>query len=355
MVLHEERRNVTTPASIDDLDRQIVDALQTYPRAPWSLLGQVLGIDPVTVGRRWDRMKTSGTAWVTAYLGGAPLPPNCGAVMEIDCENNASAIVARAIAEDPRAVTVLQTAGGRDLIVLIQARDLPSLSRYVADELPSLAGVRSARTSMVTGSITEGSHWRSEVLDPSQRSRLERVVPVMSGKKTGGGPLQPVDYRIASVLSTDGRMPHHEIAAAAGTSESTVRRRLPQLFASRAIILRCDLARSQSTRPVGVTFFADIPARELPRIDPVMARLPGMRACVTVAGPRSLVIDVWLHRIDEIHEVERLLDETSPHFQVRDRTVTLRMIKHMGRILNEDGTNRHAIANDLTPLPERLG
>ncbi|GAA3353999.1 hypothetical protein GCM10017744_009850 [Streptomyces antimycoticus] len=52
---------------LDELDRGLVHALQIHPRAPWTLVGDVLAVNPVTAARRWRRLQEAGLAWVTAY------------------------------------------------------------------------------------------------------------------------------------------------------------------------------------------------------------------------------------------------------------------------------------------------
>ena len=55
------------------------------------------------------------------------------------------------------------------------------------------------------------------------------------------------DRAIVAALSVDGRTPLSGLAAAAGTSESTVRRRLNLLLATNVVRLRCELARDART------------------------------------------------------------------------------------------------------------
>ncbi|MER2225037.1 MAG: AsnC family protein, partial [Rhodococcus sp. (in: high G+C Gram-positive bacteria)] len=37
---------------LDEIDLRIIHAMQVQPRAPWALIGSVVGIDPVTAARR---------------------------------------------------------------------------------------------------------------------------------------------------------------------------------------------------------------------------------------------------------------------------------------------------------------
>ncbi|MET7782244.1 AsnC family protein [Streptomyces mirabilis] len=52
---------------VDETDLALVHALQIAPRAPWTAVGQALGIDPMTAARRWARLTGTGCAWVTCY------------------------------------------------------------------------------------------------------------------------------------------------------------------------------------------------------------------------------------------------------------------------------------------------
>jgi len=106
-------------ATVDEVDLALVNALQIRPRASWSLVGRVVGIDPVTAARRWERLERNGQAWISAY---PPITPNqANAFVEIECEPGRGVPVAEELAEDPQAMTVDVTAGGRDVLVTVCA------------------------------------------------------------------------------------------------------------------------------------------------------------------------------------------------------------------------------------------
>ncbi|MFJ5195310.1 AsnC family protein [Streptomyces sp. NPDC088394] len=51
--------------ALDDVDQALVHALQIAPRAGWNEIGAVLGLDAVTVARRWHRLTDAGAAWIS--------------------------------------------------------------------------------------------------------------------------------------------------------------------------------------------------------------------------------------------------------------------------------------------------
>jgi len=42
---------------LSEIDLQLLHALQINPRAPWNIIGLVLGVSPATAARRWERLR----------------------------------------------------------------------------------------------------------------------------------------------------------------------------------------------------------------------------------------------------------------------------------------------------------
>jgi DNA-binding Lrp family transcriptional regulator len=331
-------------ATLDEVDRRIVHALQIHPRAPWRLVGEVLAIDPVTAARRWQRMERDRLAWVTAYPRLADARNAVTAVVEFDTRPGAGSQVAETIAAQPRALNVKETAGGRDLVVSVQAPTLDELAQFISLHLATAPGVTATRTHLVTAMPTEGSSWRLRSLDAEQQFRLERAAA------TAAGPVRDatwdaVDARMLTLLSTDGRMPIRRLAEELGTSVTTAGRRLRQLVGTR-ISLRCDVARPVSGWPLSAVYFASAPADKLREISQALAAVSEVRSCAITAGPHNLIIDVWLRSLPDVHSLEAHLCARLPPLRVADRAVVLRTVKHMGRLLDVDGRCRGVVPLD---------
>jgi DNA-binding Lrp family transcriptional regulator len=332
------------PPPLDEVDRRIVHALQIHPRAPWRLVGEVLAIDPVTAARRWQRMEADRLAWVTAYPRLADARNAVTAVVEFDTRPGAGSQVAETIAAQPRALNVKETAGGRDLVVSVQAPTLDELARFISLHLATVPGVTATRTHLVTAMPTEGSSWRLRSLDSDQQFRLERAAATPAGP-VSDAVWDAVDARMLTLLSTDGRMPIRRLADELGTSVTTAGRRLRQLVGTR-ISLRCDVARQVSGWPLSAVYFASAPADKLREISQALASVSEVRACAITAGPHNLVIDVWLRSLPDVHSLEAHLCLRLPPLRVADRAVVLRTVKHMGRLLDVDGRCRGVVPLD---------
>ena len=333
------------PAHLDEVDRRIVHALQIHPRAPWRLVGDVLAIDPVTAARRWQRMERERLAWVTAYPRLADTSNAVTAVVEIDTRAGAAPQVAEAIAGQARAVNVKETAGGRDLVVSVQAPTLQELAQFVTLRLATVPGVTATRMHPVTALPTEGSSWRLRSLDADQQVRLERAAASPAGPVRESG-WDAIDARMLTLLSTDGRLAIRSLAEELGTSVTTAGRRLRRLVGTR-ISLRCDVARPVSGWPLSAVYFASAPAHKLRETSHALATVPEVRSCAITAGPHNLIVDVWLRSLHDVHNLEAHLCARLPPLRVDDRAVVLRTVKHMGRLLDVDGRCRGVVPMDL--------
>ncbi|MFI7446264.1 Lrp/AsnC family transcriptional regulator [Nonomuraea sp. NPDC049714] len=325
-------------ASFDELDVAIVDAVRSAPRASWRNLGEVLGVDPATVSRRWARMESEGAAWVTAHPSGSATPA-C-ALVEVDCVAGRSADVAHALAEDTQAATVKVTSGARDVLVLAQAPDLDSLSDYLLNLVGRFPGIARIRSHVVTRSTLEASRWREGALNPEQRRRLGSHARLRS---EDADILDGSDSRILRALHMDGRMSFERLARRAGIGPVSVRRRLSRMQEAGLITFRCDISRLLSARSVSAVYFGSLAAQDLAAAEARIRSLPGVRASTFVAGPFNVIVDASLRSTAEVHDLEWRMGQELPALRVQDRSVVLNMIKLLGRILDREGRSVRAV------------
>ncbi|WP_269676096.1 Lrp/AsnC family transcriptional regulator [Kitasatospora mediocidica] len=342
--------------TVDELDLALVNAMQLRPRAPWSLLGQTLGISPVTAARRWRRLSEAGIAWVTAY--GLPHPDDRGCIgyLDLDCAPGRLREIADELAEDPHVMSIEQLSQGCDLVVTAAFTDLAAVSRYIAERLGRLPGVDAVRVHLATAFYAEGIRWRLDSLDPAQRVELHDDHPAGNGSPPAvRAEVRAEDRELLIRLGVDGRLDQAELAAATGLSPSTLRRRLDRLAGSDAIRFRCEIAARDAGRPVLATFRADLPPDRLDEVGPQLARLPEVRLCVSVTGAHNLLLSVWLRSLADVQRLEAALARRFPDLRVAERRVSLRTVKRMGRILDADGRALRAVPMDIwrDPVPVR--
>lgn len=326
-------------AGFSELDLELVDALQSSPRATWTQLGRALGIDATTAARRWERLRTQGLAWVTAY----ETPHNATvAYVEVRCRPRQFDSVSHALTQLPWVLSIDETAGDFDLFLSVAATDLHSLGKAVHGTIGRLRGVRATHTRLGLTLFGEGSNWRTRAMGPASRALLpdsgSRAHETRDSYSTQMRTrLTPQDTALRTALGHDGRLGYKELAAAIGMSEYTARRRLHRLLRDREITLRCDLAHPLAGYRAVALYHAAVPHPHLEHTGATLARMEQVRLCVSVSGPHNLLVMVWIHDLNGISAFETLLADRFPHLEVKDRTITLHCPKRMGWLLDPLG------------------
>ncbi|MFI6866074.1 Lrp/AsnC family transcriptional regulator [Nocardia sp. NPDC050406] len=333
--------------SEDDL--ALIHALQLRPRAAWVELGRALGVDPVTVARRWQRLERRGAAWVAMSPGPRLLERICVAYLDIACAAGESASVVAELARHPHMLT-LERAGSHQILATVATGDLAAMSRYTLDVLPAVPHLAGVRAHLVTHMFTEGGDWRIDALAPDQRVQLTTPAarPPSSrdrGRVTDG------DRALIAALARDGRASYAALATVLGTGTASVKRRIHELTGLGLLRFRCDFARPLGGWPVAVTFWANAPAAELRRIGHALVALPQTRNCAAISGPRNLVVQASLHSVHDVLRFESQLAADHPELRIAERVVTLRHEKLLGRLLDPLGRSVAVVAPDIWQDP----
>lgn len=347
-------------AVADELDLAIVNCLQLRPRASWTLVGEALDLDPVTVARRWQRLSSAGIAWVTGRATGHGTPESCLAVIELSCSSAETLAIAELVAKLPHVLSVEHTSGPRSLTILVEVRDLAFLSRFLLESVGSIPGVVATSSHAVTKVYSMGDHWQLHVLDAAQRAVMTRDMPrrvdgITSEQADLSRPYDAVDRKVVLLLGEDGRMPVATIAARAGLSESTVRRRLADLVNNGRVVLRCDIALPDSGWPVITWLWAYAAAGDIDAIATTLRRIPGIRVCWRISGGQpNLMLALTTHSLHELSLVEARLAAEVPRLSILDRSMVLRSIKRMGRELDLAGRSVRSVPMDIWADPVGL-
>jgi DNA-binding Lrp family transcriptional regulator len=325
---------------LSDDDRALIASLQVAPRASWTDIGQALGISGVTAARRWRRLTSDGTVWVTAAPGMVRSAQQCLAYVEIDCPPARRTEVAAQLAQRECVVTVEITTGTADILATVAAADLTTLSHYLLDDLGRMDDVLRTRVRIATKIYSEGSSWRLFELPPAALRILQRTRPdaELAGGLDGESVAMNADERrIARLLTVNGRASYAELAAATGLSPTTVRRHVGRLLGARIMLPRTDMAAELSGTPVQVYLWADAPVDQLPASARALTQLRQVRLCATVSSASSMVLSAWLHTVEEVHRLELTIARKLPQLRIVDRLIVLRTVKRIGRLLDPQG------------------
>ncbi|MFJ3671466.1 Lrp/AsnC family transcriptional regulator [Streptomyces sp. NPDC090106] len=324
---------------LDDLDRRVVHALQINPRASWAQVGAVLGVDPVTAARRWERLRDEGIAWITAYA--TPVgDQGPAALVEIDSAGQSLEIATRLV-DDPECATIDITSGGRDLLLTVTAGDRASLTEYLLQRLGTLDRVRAVRTHLVTRVIAEGAGWRLSSLTEAEQSRLRESTSATAHAHPRA--LTEDERAILAELVTDGRAPTAKLAERTGLSPRRVRDLVRDMLRSERLTLRTELQAEASGWPVYAWFFLRVPAAASNTISPRLGALPEVRTVLQIAGPSNVIMAVWLRELTDVSRLEAAIESQLRDVEIVDRSVVLRATKRIGVALDPTGRKLHTV------------
>jgi DNA-binding Lrp family transcriptional regulator len=327
---------------VDELDIALLDALHLNPLATFEELGTLLDVAPVTAGRRWRRLVSTGRAWVSSAPG--PQLPLRAALFEAECQPGAAATVADEFASIPQVFSVNITTGQDDLYAFVVAADQPLLAELVVDRLPSVAGLNRVQSALMTR-LFSGTRWRLGGLSADQ----VRAVTPEPAKTTPTHEFDEFDRELFLALQRDGRLSFRDLATAVGRPEPTVRRRLGLLSHAGMLAFRTDFARVQAGWPTAVALKLSVTGSAVADVGRTLVRYPETRFCVAIigGGAASIFVTMQLHNVTDLDRVIQRLSAEHSGVAVLDTRVVLRSVKSWGRLLGLDGRAQDVVPVDL--------
>ncbi|MBF6044587.1 AsnC family transcriptional regulator [Streptomyces sp. NRRL B-1677] len=282
----------------DLLDRRIVQALMVDGRAAFSRIAAVLGTTDQTVIRRYRRLRGAGLLRVL----GLPEGERVGLYesrLRIQCVPGAAVAIAEALARRPDTGWVKIFSGGTEVGCLVSSRTREDHEALLLRKLP--------RTQQVTGVTAQtmlhdytagGTRWFArDGLTPEQIAELTPAsVPAPVDGEGGEAEdivrLDDADHAMLAVLARDGRAGYPELAAAAGRSESTVRRRIEYLRGSGALSFDVEVHSVHLGFGIEAGISATVAPSELAAVGRALAGHPQVPFAAAVTGSANLAATV---------------------------------------------------------------
>ncbi|MDV9195823.1 Lrp/AsnC family transcriptional regulator [Streptomyces sp. Wh19] len=315
---------------LDEIDLALVDGLQISPRASWTKLGEVLGLSPITLARRWRRLMDDGAAWVSIGMSDAR---SRGAIVEFTCAPGTEMSVAMELTRQPYITTVGITSGDYHVFANIATPTLAGTTNVLLNGLPLSPHVIRTR-SHVFGSLFGGMVWRLGVMNSSQTERIrEAIGPPLREIR----PFGPLDRALFLALGRDGRRAYADLADEIDTTPKAVQRRLDRLRRNGDIAFRCDVARELAGWHTMALLWLTVPDMDLRAVGHRVASWPETRMCAAVASPTNLALIVNLRSFEHLEEVLIRIATKCPGVAVTERRLVLRQVKVYGRLVDESG------------------
>ncbi|TLM83130.1 Lrp/AsnC family transcriptional regulator [Pseudarthrobacter sp. NamE5] len=332
---------------LSEEDLALIQVLQAYPRLGWSDAAKVLGVHATTLAARWERLRSSGAAWVTAHLAGDPRQMLL-AFVAVDSEMHLRESVTAQLAAVPEIVTVEEAASNRDLMLTVITRSLEEFSSKVGSRLKGIEGLTKYQSALCTRLHTSADEWRLNILSKSQLAALRTLG--QQGPDTrqaaAGARLPESHLDLLPFLAKDGRATAADIARELGRHPATVQRQLNRVLASGLLLFRCEIAQSYSSYPVTCQWFANVPAGRHEEAAAAIRTISNVRLSASTTGPTNFVIIMWLQSLADVMTAELALQQKVPGIDLVESVVMLRTVKRVGWMLNEDTTASGAVVHN---------
>lgn len=317
--------------TLDLTDRRLAHALQVNGRAPFSQIGEVLGVSDQTVARRYRRMRSAG---VLRVVGGT----NTSAFgltqtfLRVRCTPDAASAVAEALGRREDTSWVHMLSGGTEIICLIRAWTPEERDALLLQKLPRTARVTEVTAHTAMHAFMGGQRgWRGLTVLSSEE--VERLNPSPVPAITRSVTLEPGDRALLEALARDGRTGYAELAAATGWSESTARRRLETLTAAGALYWDLDVSARTLGYQAESRLWLSVAPSHLEAVGRTMAEHDEVAYCGATTGRSNLMAAVICRDAEDLYRY--LTERVGALDGVRDveTAPVIRTVKRAGAML----------------------
>lgn len=223
--------------TLDALDRRIVHALSIDGRASLSRISAALACSDRTVAHRYRRLRESGVRVVGLVdrrrMGGVDW------LVRLHCAPDAAETLAVALARREDTTWVAVASGGTEITCIAQTAD--ERGALLLEKLSRTPRINTVTAHCLLRDVagTMGWHARTSSLDQSEIDSIRSQVPEQADIPVQ---LSSTDWSLLRALTTDGRTSYPTLAKMTGWSQSTVRRRLPELRQRGVLYFDVDIA-----------------------------------------------------------------------------------------------------------------
>ncbi len=144
---------------VSDLDKRIIEHLQTDGRRPFTQIAADLGVSEAAVRARTNRLIERGILQVVGVTDPLKLGFHQMAMIGVRCESAELVTVADQIAAMPEVDYVVITAGTYDLLIETVCEDNEALLRFLTEKLRALDGVRETETFVYLRMVKQTYQW----------------------------------------------------------------------------------------------------------------------------------------------------------------------------------------------------
>ncbi len=144
----EIKNGIPVLDGLDDVDRNIIRALQVDGRVPFAQIAEQLNVSPGMIRVRYNRLVERGFLKVVAITDPLRMGYTTMAMIGIRTEGDKLLEVAERIAALDEVIYLIAVSGRFDLLAEVVCRDHAGLLSFLSDKLYAIDGVRETESFM---------------------------------------------------------------------------------------------------------------------------------------------------------------------------------------------------------------
>jgi DNA-binding Lrp family transcriptional regulator len=315
---------------VSELDRRIVSALQLNGRASWGAIARHVGTSESTVLRRAGQLTESGQLRVIGVVDVLRCGLGVPVLTRLRCRPGTAATVTEALAARPDVRYATMLAGSADCTAEFVLPTYQDAVRLQLDGFPAAEHLRDAETFAVMRTFTSNHDWDSGELAPEAAAELRGTDVRPFEEQHWERPpeqLDELDLAICAALGEDGRLSFKEVSRHAGTSESTVARRVESLVRRGCLRFRTLAEPAMFGYALEFMLWLSVLPKDLDRAGQQLAAHPGTKYLSATTGRFNLVGQIVLRHYGELYRHTTDVVGALPGLREADVTLQVSTLK----------------------------
>ncbi|MEU9206111.1 AsnC family transcriptional regulator [Streptomyces sp. NPDC048332] len=287
---------------IDDVDLRILRTLRRAPRAPFRLVGEVVGVSEQTAARRYQALRRAGVMRVVGLVDPA-VHGEAQWVARIRCRPDRVAPLADTLARRPDIAYVGIASGGSEIICVIRSPLHAPRQDMLLRQLPRSTAVLDVSIDLLIHPFgdprTAGwTGYGGHLTAGQDRLLAGSPSPVPDGPLL---PLTAQDGPLLDALAEDGRTSHTQLAGATGWSKGRVARRLESLETSGTLSYDIDLLPEHLGYHLNATLWLRVAPARLESAGNEIARHEEVAFAAATSGDHNVMAIVICRDAEEFY------------------------------------------------------
>jgi DNA-binding Lrp family transcriptional regulator len=312
-----------------DLDQRIVAALQLDGRASWSAIARHAETSESTVLRRVGQLTESGQLRVIGVVDVLRCGLGVPVLVRFRCRPGTAGIVGAALAARPETRYVSVLTGSSDCAAEVVVPSYEDIARFQQEQLPAAEHVLETETLAVIRTFRSNHDWNPGVLDDAAVAELRGDTRPFEEHLWEQPPerLDGLDLAVIAALGEDGRMSFKEVSRQAGSSESTVARRVESLIRRGCLRFRTLAEPAVLGFTVEFMLWLSVLPAELDSAGKQLAAHPSTKYLSATTGRFNLVGQIVLRHYGELYGHTTGVVGALPGLRVADVTLQVETLK----------------------------